>query len=303
MEKIIKYLEQNHKNPIYITEQGCKYLNSVQEMITRERLIVREERNILIPGCEIYFLKDDSINAFSTIIDGQYYIFINKGVVEEQKVYLKALNWSYLSEQDKNAYIDELIWYSFNFIVFHEYAHIICGHNDAGLEDPEDKQAQEYEADMFAMDYLINYIFAYNKMTKWTEEIEKMFLSVYFLFNKMRQYHIWTEEYNDGLLQNYYDSDRVKKRNHPLEAQRILYLFEMLTIICVDENSLILPIKENIIKKIKMIKKLEDKNIQNRNIEYSTVNESLQKLKGQLMHIRQKIPRLSKMESDHWNKI
>jgi len=54
----------------------------------------------------------------------------------------------------------------------------------------------------------------------------------------------------------------------------------------------ILPIKENILEKIKMIKKLEDKNIQNRDSEYLAINESIEKLKVQLMDIKQKIPRL-----------
>ena len=54
----------------------------------------------------------------------------------------------------------------------------------------------------------------------------------------------------------------------------------------------ILPIKENILEKIKMIKKVEDKNIQNRDSEYLAINESIEKLKVQLMDIKQKIPRL-----------
>lgn len=53
-----------------------------------------------------------------------------------------------------------------------------------------------------------------------------------------------------------------------------------------------MPIKENILEKIKMIKKLEDKNIQNRDSEYLAINESIEKLKVQLMDIKQKIPRL-----------
>ena len=236
MEKITEFLARYYNKSIYFTEQENGFLTSVQEMIARERLVIRDERNILIPGCEIYFLNDDSINAFSTIIDDEYYIFVNKGVIDSQKEYLKSLNWCYLSEQRKDYYIEELICYGFYFIVFHEYAHILCGHNDACLEDSKDKQAQEYEADMFAMDYLINYIFAHCEFAKWTEEIEKMFLAVYFLFNKMRRYHIWAEEYNDRLLQNYYDPERIEKRDHLLEAQRILYLFEMLAVIVIDEK-------------------------------------------------------------------
>ncbi len=42
---------------------------------------------------------------------------------------------------------------------FHEYAHILCGHVEANLEDHEDKKAEECEAGHVSMDYLINFCF------------------------------------------------------------------------------------------------------------------------------------------------
>lgn len=35
----------------------------------------------------------------------------------------------------------------------------------------------------------------------------------------------YREFYNDKLIQNYYDPERIEKRDHPLNAQRIIYFF------------------------------------------------------------------------------
>ena len=42
----------------------------------------------------------------------------------------------------------------------------------------------------------------------------------------------YREFYNDKLIQNYYDPERIEKRDHPLNAQRIIYLYEILYLIC-----------------------------------------------------------------------
>ena len=50
-------------------------------------------------------------------------------------------------------------------------------------------------------------------------------------------------------MQNYYDSDKIQKRDHPLDVQRILYLYDMLNIVVITDEVKLLPIKENIIEK------------------------------------------------------
>lgn len=294
MDKAEKCLERrNNKRKIYYrTEKGYNLVNQAQEMITRERCVVLDEKQILIPGCEIWFTDGEVIDAFATKENETYYIFINKAIIEEQKEYLEKLNWKFLIDSGiKEEYIDSLIEYGLYFVIFHEYAHILCGHVEANLEDHEDKKAEECEADMFSMDYLINFLLHTKESIEWSSEIEKLFLAIYFMMENS-QANEYREFYNDKLIQNYYDPERIEKRDHPLNAQRIIYLYEMLNILIVDEKVQLLPIREGIINKLKIVKNISenrDSNVKN----YNVINDSIRQLKQSLINIRKKIPRLT----------
>ena len=294
MDKAEKCLERrNNKRKIYYrTEKGYNLVNQAQEMITRERCVVLDEKQILIPGCEIWFTDGEVIDAFATKENETYYMFINKAIIEEQKEYLEKLNWKFLIDSGiKEEYIDSLIEYGLYFVIFHEYAHILCGHVEANLEDHEDKKAEECEADMFSMDYLINFLLRTKESIEWSSEIEKLFLAIYFMMENS-QANEYREFYNDKLIQNYYDPERIEKRDHPLNAQRIIYLYEMLNILIVDEKVQLLPIREGIINKLKIVKNISenrDSNVKN----YNVINDSIRQLKQSLINIRKKIPRLT----------
>ena len=294
MDKAEKCLERrNNKRKIYYrTEKGYNLVNQAQEMITRERCVVLDEKQILIPGCEIWFTDGEVIDAFATKENETYYMFINKAIIEEQKEYLEKLNWKFLIDSGiKEEYIDSLIEYGLYFVIFHEYAHILCGHVEANLEDHEDKKAEECEADMFSMDYLINFLLHTKESIEWSSEIEKLFLAIYFMMESS-QANEYREFYNDKLIQNYYDPERIEKRDHPLNAQRIIYLYEMLNILIVDEKVQLLPIREGIINKLKIVKNISenrDSNVKN----YNVINDSIRQLKQSLINIRKKIPRLT----------
>ena len=293
MDKAEKCLERrNNKRKIYYrTEKGYNLVNQAQEMITRERCVVLDEKQILIPGCEIWFTDGEVIDAFATKENETYYMFINKAIIEEQKEYLEKLNWKFLIDSGiKEEYIDSLIEYGLYFVIFHEYAHILCGHVEANLEDHEDKKAEECEADMFSMDYLINFLLHTKESIEWSSEIEKLFLAIYFMMENS-QANEYREFYNK-LIQNYYDPERIEKRDHPLNAQRIIYLYEMLNILIVDEKVQLLPIREGIINKLKIVKNISenrDSNVKN----YNVINDSIRQLKQSLINIRKKIPRLT----------
>lgn len=294
MDKAEKCLERrNNKRKIYYrTEKGYNLVNQAQEMITRERCVVLDEKQILIPGCEIWFTDGEVIDAFATKENETYYMFINKAIIEEQKEYLEKLNWKFLIDSGiKEEYIDSLIEYGLYFVIFHEYAHILCGHVEANLEDHEDKKAEECEADMFSMDYLINFLLHTKESIEWSSEIEKLFLAIYFMMENS-QANEYREFYNDKLIQNYYDPERIENRDHPLNAQRIIYLYEMLNILIVDEKVQLLPIREGIINKLKIVKNISenrDSNVKN----YNVINDSIRQLKQSLINIRKKIPRLT----------
>lgn len=292
MDKIIKFLEDVFNKKIYISDKGCTLINHAQEMIARERIVVQEERNIFIPGCGLQLVDDVKLNAFTTKIEDEYWIFVNRGIIEEQKLYLETFDWNFISDEKKREqYIDDMIEYGFYFIVFHEYAHIFCGHVDAKLNEPADKKAQECEADMVSMDYLTKYVEYYNDTGDYSEELTKLFLAIYFLFEKMQKQNEM-ERYNDKIIQNYYDPDRIEKRDHPLDAQRILYLYDMLNIVIVTDKIKMLPVKEEIINILKSIKRLSNVDLPKREMEYLIAEESIQNLKKTLQDIRVKIPRL-----------
>lgn len=100
------------------------------------------------------------------------------------------------------------------------------------------------------------------------------------------------ERYNDKIIQNYYDPDRIEKRDHPLDTQRILYLYDMINIVIVTDKIKMLPVKEEIINILKSIKRLSDVDLPKREMEYLIAEESIQNLKKTLQDIRVKIPRL-----------
>ncbi len=83
IERMMQYLQEKGKGSIYITEQGCDFVNHFQEMITRERVVIRDEKRIIPPGMDLQLINELSINAISTKIDGEYFIFIHKGIIEE----------------------------------------------------------------------------------------------------------------------------------------------------------------------------------------------------------------------------
>ena len=117
MEKIIQYLKDVYNQELYFSEYGCKLIHSVQEMITRERIVIRNEKKISIPGCLLFLTNQNSIDAFSTKIDEKYCVFIYKGVIEDQKLYLEQYNWSFVGQQ-KDNYINDIIKYGFYFLAF-----------------------------------------------------------------------------------------------------------------------------------------------------------------------------------------
>lgn len=197
-----------------------------------------------------------------------------------------------MTEKEKEQYLDDIIEYGFYFIAAHEYAHIFCGHLDVKLIEPTELIAEECEADMFSIDYLMKYIQFTHPIENITEEVQKLFLAVYFLFENMQRQN-YREFYNDKLMQNYYDPDRIQKRDHPLDAQRILYLYDMLNIVVVTDEAKLLPIKENIIKNLRNIKGIGNTELPTNDIKYSIVEESIHKIRKSIKDIQEKIPRIS----------
>lgn len=103
----------------------------------------------------------------------------------------------------------------------------------------------------------------------------------------------YQEFYNDKFMQNYYDSDKIQKRDHPLDVQRILYLYDMLNIVVITDEVKLLPIKENIIEKLRHIKRIVNLEHSINDINYAIVEDSVNKIRKSIKHIQERIPRLN----------
>lgn len=289
LHEMEEWLNRQYSKKLYLTSEGCDLMNLAQELLTDERVVIRDEKGIVIPGIELYTVKGDTINAFSTKVEGKYYVFVNYGTIEKFRQYLNELNLEDIDEKDK--YVNKLIKYGWIFIVFHEYGHIFCGHTDAALTDVNDKCAQECEADMFSMDYLIKWVMREAK-DAYMEELEDLYIAVYFLIENMQKDR-WENYYNDKLIQNYYDPDYTSQRDHPLSAQRMIYLFSMFNIYVFDEEVIPLRVKEGIISKLKKLKNINEKEDRAINSnDFCIVQDSIEEIQKNLQNIRIKIPRL-----------
>lgn len=287
--EIEKWLERIYSKKLYLTSDGCDLVNLAQELITDECVIIREEKGITVPGINLFTVKGDTINAFSVKVESEYYVLVNYGVIEKPKQYLSSLNFENIYRKDE--YINKLIKYGWLFIVFHEYGHIFCGHVDAGLTDLNDKCVQECEADMFSMDYLIKFVIRESK-DAYMDELEDLYIAVYLLIENMQKDR-WENYYDDKIIQNYYDPDCTSQRDHPLSAQRMIYLFSMFNIFIFDGKMMPVLVKEKILSKLRRIKNIEenDKNMNNDN-NFRIVQDSIEELQRSLRDIRKKIPRL-----------
>lgn len=95
------------------------------------------------------------------------------------------------------------------------------------------------------------------------------------------------------IIQNYYDLDRIQRRDHPLDGQRILYLYDMLNIVVVTDEAKLLPIKKNIIEKLQHIKRIGNAGHSIDDIKYAIVEDSINKIRKSIKDIQKKIPRFN----------
>ena len=290
INEIEEWLRRTDNGSLWISEEACKLINLAQELIANERTIVKNEIRIVIPGIELWTKTGDTVNALSTKINDTYCVFVNKSVLENLREYYRTLNYDTFTLEEKELYVEKLVKYSWLFIVFHEYAHILCGHTEASLDDMKDKCAQEYEADMFAMDYLIGWVIR-ESGDLYMDELEDLYIAVYLLIGRMQKDR-WQDFYDDKRIQSYYDPDCIGQRDHPLSAQRLLYLFSMFSMFTFDGKMTPLPIKKEILGKLIKLKNIREDSFEKiSDNNFGIVENSIRELQKQVEEIRIKIPR------------
>ena len=55
--EVEKWLERIYFKKLYLTSDGCDLVNLAQELITDERVIIREEKGITVPGINLFTVK------------------------------------------------------------------------------------------------------------------------------------------------------------------------------------------------------------------------------------------------------
>lgn len=84
-----------------------------------------------------------------------------------------------------------------------------------------------------------------------------------------------------------------------MNAQRLLYLYEMLNIVIVSDKVYLLPVKERVVEKLMKMKGLNEDNLNSIGKNYEIVEESIDNLKQTLESLRKKIPRLGNQIADN----
>ena len=274
----------------YFSEETCDLITQFYDLIARERIVIYQEKQFIIPRAEIICIKDEIINGFvQKCLDG-YCILINTGVLLEHRYFLEQLNWdNTCSSIDVKEYIDKLIDYSFLYIAFHEYAHVLCGHVDNYTELKIEQLAREVEADEVAVDYLIKYVSCNTSINRIQSELVALYLAIYYVLEELREKE-YREDYNGRKLINYYDSKYYNNRSHPLYEQRHIYISAMFNVILQNK---VLPIREEAKKAIDLLSIDEDKKIITNPSDKIVIDESIKRLNKGLQELRRKIPRLS----------
>ena len=296
MEELEKYLIDNKLHVVF-SEDIADLLNKIHDIIGELSICIIRECKITPPPFEVVVVEGKDIQAGYNYIKGKAYIFVNSGIIKEQREYLEKLHWDKVKLNSEIAdFIDALVENGFYFVVMHEYVHIMAKHSDLYLTKAENdlKQTKEIEADHFAMDFLITKAIADAKdnTDKIIENLKAAYLAAYFLLENKRKYinTYCNSEYNDRVMINIYDDEQIKKRDHPLDIQRMILLFRQFRDIYLCDNGLQkLSVQESITTMLKELKDL-DYDLTNESLEqkFVFVNESVNKLETLLPELWRK---------------
>jgi len=284
IDDFIRHIYKEHNAKIYVDKEQINWMNRLTEMIAREAVIIAQEKQRAIPIPDIYFVDNDKLGALESQYNGKYYILLNNGNFIAHKEFVMRRIEKQGGKFNINL-IDKLVDYTIMFVAMHEYLHIYCGHC---LTEETEKLAQEAEADKEATNYLIKKIINDFSGEEILEELVACFVAIFYYFKHMDEQIEYNDNYNIKLAENYYET---KHRTHPLNSQRIMYIFNCFNIILVDENgNSIVAIKDAIIEALFSLGEKKTDNIHAEAL-YGLCDDSIKKIEGWVEEIRIKIPR------------
>lgn len=231
---------EKYRDKIIFTEETIRVVTEENKLFEKEFITALQEANIVIPFPEVYVFKDNSLQAFSIMDDdNRSYIVLYNGVFTIHREYLMELNNGSLMKKGQH-YIDDIIEYTWKFVLLHEYGHLFCGHS---LSDKHYVIAQECEADCVSADALIKMILMTTSQEDYEDELVKCFIAIFYFFKQMDKLNE-SESYNMLFGCNYYEE---KDRDHPLNVQRIIYTFQEFNVFTVDADNTVSNIKNKIL--------------------------------------------------------
>ena len=286
MEEILSYIANEYHTEIKWDTYTADLMKKANKIFEREFFEHLSKEGVCIPFPQVYVVKKTTPNAVGFKYNGRYYILIYEGTIEYHKEYLKTIRNGKLNEINEN-YVEQLIEYTWLFLMFHEYGHIFCGHC---LENNHDRIVQEFEADLIATKSLINLILQNTSSEKYEEELKKCFIAIFYFFKDLEEWNC-DERYNIKKSDNYYDE---KGRDHPLTAERILNIFKIFNVYLLKENeNVFYCIKERILD---CLFELGEKTTENKQVEglYQMTASNLKQMEKEIEELQNRIPRYKK---------
>lgn len=235
----------------YISELSNQLLDNARSGIkTWVSKDVLDKMNI-----SIWVYADERVNAFAKQQDGNNYIALSVGLlqqfyeatkafIEQDRLYL-VFN---ISEDKKDTYRQVLFMFMMHFVIAHEFAHILHGHlrygcderiiceilSNANIENIELNwitQLKEYDADSFAAHNL-----AKKMLNDWSDNIDylkewfdMLCISIYLCFSVFAK-----NSKRD--FSNYFNRD-IMEYNHPYPGIRMHYtIVAMIDMICSNKE-------------------------------------------------------------------
>lgn len=245
---------------------------------------IYKEMGLTIPFPQIYVVDKEKLGGVSFKYENSYYIIIYSGILTIQKAHLKEV-FSRRNKDINDSYIEKIMEYTIQFVVMHEYMYLFCGHC---LQSKSEKIIQEAEADIEAANVMIKKILQEYEGENIQKELIDCFVAIFY-FMKSLEVQNTDEMYNIKKVDNYYDE---KERDHPLTAQRIMYLYKCFNVFFYKTGAnKLYSIREGIINKLLELGEKETKGA-HMALLYDNTIDSIEKMEKEIENIRKKIPRV-----------
>ena len=246
LEEVSKKINEyyNDKKAVYFTPEGVK------SVIIKNK---NPDASKYHPYINVYCVNDDNeINAFAKKIDQEYYVGILKPVFDKLSTHIEDYvmdeefsNIPEIGKTKADIMVKVMTEYCMDYLIFHEFFHIINGHCDYGqilginelcevseeyCENSMIRQTLEYDADCCAIASIVNEFFRNSVVTipgmhemvgrvsidSVIQFIGGLLVAIYIITSWMNMVRYTIVEMKE---------ERLEKMTHPLPGMRVLYMW------------------------------------------------------------------------------